>query len=302
MVVVRQQLLVDPVDAHVDVVSDPLPTVVKGVPARLRSLNVDVDRPDFVLNPTSCKAKTILAAFKAPDGSVFSSSVPFGVTNCAALPLKPKLEIALTGRRQMADAKHPGVKAVVAQRKGDANLKRVEVRLPLSLALDPENAQALCEFKDGTKVDPTCPRGSIVGRAKAVTPILDQPLSGPVYFVKNVRKDPKTGREIRTLPMLVIPLRGENGIKLNLKGTSNVSKSDQLVNTFAAIPDAPVTRFDLSIEGGKNGILVTNGNLCRKKQVAEVLIDGQNNRTSDRNTTLATPCKKASKRNTRRGK
>ena len=98
MVVVRQQLLVDPVDAHVDVVSDPLPTVVKGVPVRMRSLNVDVDRKDFIQTPTSCRAKTILAAFHAPDGSVFSSSVPFGVTNCAALSLKPKLKIGLTGR------------------------------------------------------------------------------------------------------------------------------------------------------------------------------------------------------------
>ncbi len=298
MVVVRQQLLVDPVDAHVDVVSDPLPTIVKGVPVRLRALKVSIDRPDFVLNPTSCAKKTLVAAFGSPNGSVFNASAPFGVVNCAALPLKPKLKIALTGKGQTTDGKHPGVKATLTQRRGDANLKRVQVRLPLSLALDPENAQALCEFDDGTRVDPACPKGSIVGRARAVTPILDQPLTAPVYFVKNVRIDPKTGRRIRTLPMLVIPLRGENGIKLNLRGTSNVSSSDQLVNTFAAIPDAPVSRFDLTIEGGKNGILaVSNANICRKKQVANTQIDGQNNKASDRNTTLTTPaCKKPRKR------
>ncbi len=300
MVVVRQQLMVDPIDAHVDVVSDPLPTVVKGVPVRLRSLHVAVDRKNFVLNPTSCQSKTILATFKAPNGSVFTADSPFGAIGCAGLPLKPRLKIGLTGKGQTTDGKHPGVRAQVVQRKGDANLKRVQVRLPLSLALDPDNAQALCEFKDGTKVDPVCPKGSIVGRAKAVTPLLDQPLSGPVYFVKNVRKDAKTGREIRTLPMLVIPLRGENGIRLNLKGASSVSSSDQLVNTFAAIPDAPVTRFDLSIEGGKNGILVTNGNLCRRKQVANVQIDGQNSKASDRNTTLTTSCKKAKKHTTKK--
>ena len=96
-VVVRQQLLVDPIDAHVDVVSDPLPTMLKGVQIRLRSLNVDVDRPDFVLNPTSCAQKSVLAAFRSPDGSVFNASSPFGAANCAALPLKPKLSIALEG-------------------------------------------------------------------------------------------------------------------------------------------------------------------------------------------------------------
>ncbi len=298
-VVVRQQLLVDPVDAHVDVVSDPLPTVLKGVPIRLRSLNVDVDRKDFVLNPTSCAEKSLLATFASPGGSVFSAKTPFGASNCASLPLKARLAIALTGKRQMGDNRHPGVKATVIQRRGDANLKRVRVKLPLSLALDPDNAQALCEFKDGTKIDPTCPKGSIVGRAKAVTPILDQPLTAPIYFVKHVRIDPRTGRQIRTLPMLVIPLRGENGIKLNLKGESSVS-DDHLVNTFAAIPDAPVSRFDLTLKGGRNGILVTNGNLCRKKQVADVDIDGQNNRRSDRATTLKTSSCKSRKGKRRR--
>ena len=199
----------------------------------------------------------------------------------------------------MTDGRHPGVKAVVRQRAGDANLKRVSVRLPLSLALDPDNAQTLCEFADGTKVDPTCPKGSIVGRAVARTPILGQPLTGPVYFVKNVRRDPKSGRLIRTLPMLVIPLRGENGIKLNLKGTSNVSRG-RLVNTFAAIPDAPVTRFDLAIGGGRNGILVSNGNLCRGEQVASTEIDGQNGKASDRATTLTTPDCKAKRKPAKR--
>ena len=290
-VVVRQQLLVDPIDAHVDVVSDPLPTILKGVPIRLRSLNVDIDRENFVLNPTSCAQRSILAVFGSPDGAAFSPSSPFGVSNCAALAVKPKLRVGLTGRGQTTDGKHPGVKAVLTQRRGDANLKRVEVKLPLSLALDPENAQALCEFADGTKIDPVCPKGSIVGRARAVTPLLDQPLSAPVYFVKNVRIDPRTKRQIRTLPMLVIPLRGENGIKLNLKGVSSVSKG-RLVNTFVAIPDAPVSRFDLKIKGGKNGILVTNGNICRRKQIARVQIDGQNNRPLGRNTALTTPCRK----------
>ena len=290
-VVVRQQLVVDPVDAHVDVVSDPLPTILKGVPVRLRSLNVDVDRKNFVLNPTSCRAKTILAAFGSPDGSVFNATAPFGVANCAALPLKPKLEIALTGKGQTTTGKHPGVKATLAQRPGDANLKRVAVRLPLSLALDPDNAQALCEFKDGTAVDPRCPKGSIIGRARATTPILDRPLTAPIYFVKNIRIDPKSGRQIRTLPMLVIPLRGENGIKVNIKGISEVSRS-HLVSTFTALPDVPVSRFALTIKGGKNGILVSNANLCVRKQTASTQIDGQNNKPSDRTTTLRTPnCK-----------
>jgi hypothetical protein len=290
-VVVRQQLLVDPIDAHVTVVSDPLPTILKGVPIRLRSLNVDVDRDDFVLNPTSCAKKAIGAAFSAPDGSVFNAVASFGAANCAALPLKPKLKLALTGKGQTTDGRHPGVKAVLTQRAGDANLKEVSVKLPISLALDPGNAQTLCEFSDGTKTNPTCPRGSIVGHATARTPVLNKRLRGPVYFVKNVRTDRKSGRLIRTLPMLVIALRGE-GVALNLKGTSKVSGS-RLVNTFGSIPDAPVSRFDLTIDGGRHGILVVSGtNICRHRQIADARIDGQNHKPADRSINMKTPCRR----------
>ena len=103
------------------------------------------------------------------------------------------------------------------------------------MALDTDNANGLCEFVDGTKATPTCPKDSIVGTATATTPILDEPLSGPVYFVKNIRKDPKSGRDIRTTPKLVIPLTGQNGVKLTLTGTSDV-ENDQLVTTFDQDP------------------------------------------------------------------
>ena len=124
-----------------------------------------------------------------------------------------------------------------------------------------------------------------------MTPILDEPLSGPVYFVKNVRKDPKTGRDIRTLPKLVIPLVGENGVKLTLTGTSDV-KDDQLVTTFDNIPDAPVYSFKLNINGGKGGILVVSGDkadICKSTQIADQQIDGQNTKKADADVDIQTP-------------
>ena len=161
--------------------------------------------------------------------------------------------------------------------------------MPLSLALDPDNANGLCEFVDGSKATPTCPKASIVGTATATTPILDEPLSGPVYFVKNIRKDPKSGREIRTLPKLVIPLVGQNGVKLTLTGTSDVV-DDQLVTTFDNIPDAPVSSFKLSIIGGKGGILTVSGaDICKATQIADQQIDGQNNKNADTNIYIQTP-------------
>ena len=289
-VVVRQAIYVDPTDAHLTVVSDPLPTIVKGVPLRLRSIVVDVDRPGFTLNPTSCSPKQVRAVLSSADGATTTLVQRFQAGECRSLAFKPRLALALTGKRQLTDGKHPGLRAVLRQGRGQAGLKRVEVRLPLSLALDPNNSISddLCEFAEGQKADPHCPKSSVIGRAKAWTPVLNRPLTGPVYFVKNVRRG-SSGRLIRTLPTLLVPLRGE--VALNLRAQTAV-KRGKLVNTFPVVPDAPVSRFELTLKGGRHGILVTNGNLCRKAQRATTLIDAHNGRRADRVVRLKAPCAK----------
>ncbi|MDP9133861.1 MAG: hypothetical protein M3N56_03425 [Actinomycetota bacterium] len=186
---------------------------------------------------------------------------------------------------------------------GEAGIQKAVVRLPKALALDPDNAQALCEFADGTKddIEKHCPKGSIVGRARATTPLLNDPLVGNVYFVKNIRTDAKTGNQIRTLPMIMVALRGE--IAINLKGESNTTKDGKLVNTFDNVPDAPVSQFNLNINGGKNGILAVTRknsgkgiNLCAGRHTAETDMDGYNGRRFDRDVRMKTPCGKKSKK------
>jgi hypothetical protein len=288
-VVVRAAINIDPIDAHVTVVSDPLPTILEGIPLQVRLVKVDVDRPGFTINPTSCATKSTEGVLRSVADATAAVSARFRLGDCGLLDLEPKLALSLSGKGQTTDGKHPAITATVTQKPGQANLKKVRVTLPLSLALDPDNANGLCEFVDGSKVTPTCPKASIVGTATATTPILGQPLSGPVYFVKNVRKDAKSGRDIKTLPKLVIPLVGENGLKLTLTGTSDV-EDDQLVTTFDNIPDAPVSSFKLSINGGKGGILAVSGaDICKGTQIADQQIDGQNNKQADTGVYIQTP-------------
>ncbi|HEV7495292.1 hypothetical protein [Baekduia sp.] len=297
-VVVRAAISVDPTDAHVTVVSDDVPKIVDvkgqdgttdGFPVRIRSIAVNMDRPGFMLNPTSCDPMSITGAIGSWEGSTAAVSSRFQVGGCSSLDLSPKLAISLTGKGQTTDDKHPGVHAVLTQPMGQANLKKVTVSLPLSLALDPDNANGLCEFADGSKTEPTCPKGSIVGHVTARSPILDQPLTGPVYFVKNIRIDKKSGRQIRTLPKLVIPLTGQNGIRLNVTGTSDVV-DNHLVSTFDNLPDAPVSDFTLDIDGGKHGILVVSGtDICKATQTATHQINGQNGKTVNASLALSTP-------------
>jgi hypothetical protein len=297
-VVVRASITVDPIDAHVTVVSDDVPNILSvkgkdgvsnGFKLLLRDIQVNVDRPSFIINPTSCAPKSIGGSIGSYGGATVAIVERFQVDNCAGLDLKPNLALSLSGKGQTTDGKHPAISAVLTQKPGQSNLSKVRVALPLSLALDPDNANGLCEFVDGSKVEPTCPKASIVGKATATTPILNEPLSGPVYFVKNIRKDPKSGREIRTLPKLVLPLTGPNGIKLTLTGTSAV-ENDRLVTTFENIPDAPVSSFKMDIIGGKGGILtVSNADICKSTQVAGQQVDGQNGKDADASVSIQTP-------------
>ncbi|NLT07392.1 MAG: hypothetical protein GXY03_13935 [Solirubrobacterales bacterium] len=293
--VVRQQLQIDPSDASVTAVSDPIPHLWHGIPLAVRRVLVTVDRDRFTVNPTSCSPKKIDTTFSSPYGASVTKGKAFQATECARLGFRPRLTMRLVGRRQTTTGRHPGIRARVRQRRGEAGVRRAVVRLPRSLALDVENAQALCEYEDGIKPDLEnhCPKGSIIGRARAVSPLLKRPLVGDVYFVKNIRIDRETGNTIRTLPMIIAALRGE--VAINLRGNSNVGRANKLVTTFARVPDAPISRFALNVKGGRNGIIAVTRtrrntiDICRSPQFADTAFTGQNGRFYDRNTRMKTP-------------
>jgi hypothetical protein len=291
VVVVRAALFVDPVDAHVTVRSDPLPTILQGIPLDVRRIGVTIDRPGFMVSPTSCDPLSVTGQVTSAQGLTATVQNRFQAADCAALGFRPKLVLRLSGRGQTRDGRHPGLLASLTMPSGQANLAQARVALPLSLALDPDNAQSgtLCEYDAGRQTIPDCPKSSVVGTATARTPLLDQPLTGPVFFVKNVRIDPKTGRQVRTLPTLAIPLRG-GGLTLVLRASSAVVDG-HLVTTFDHLPDAPVSSFALDLEGGSKGILVVSGaDLCKATQNADQVIRGQNGKAAVARIAMGTPC------------
>jgi hypothetical protein len=279
VVVVRAGIYVDRTDAHVTVKSDPLPTILRGFPLRLRQVNVTIDRPGFMFNPTSCGATAIGATLGSLEGAARQLTVPFRVGGCAALDVDQKLAMRFTGRRQTTDGKHPGVSATVTSKGGGANLGKAVVKLPLSVALDPDNAQALC--KPAERAALACPRASIVGRATASS-ILPHPLVGPVYFVEGTRVS-STGRIIRTLPKLWIPLSAD-GVTVDLDASSDVDSRQRLVTTFDNLPDAPFSSFRLDIDGGRHGILVVSGRpgTCDRSRTIDAQFTGQNRKAAER--------------------
>jgi uncharacterized repeat protein (TIGR01451 family) len=286
-VVVRAAIFVDRNTTQLKIVSDSLPMILEGIPLQIRLIEVDVDRPGFTFNPTNCNATSVEGAITPADGGGPAAvSSRFQVGNCKALDLKPKLALALTGKGQTTDNKHPALRATLTQPSGQANLKKVAVTLPLSLALDPDNANGLCE--PAAAAADRCPASSIIGRASALTPVLHDPLTGPVYFVRGERIDAQ-GKIRKTLPKLYLPLRGENGVQINLRASSEV-KGDRLVTTFDNIPDAPVSSFKLDINGGGHGVLVvSDADICKSTQIAGQEVDGQNNKAADAEVYIQTP-------------
>jgi hypothetical protein len=296
-VVVRQAIFVDPDDAHLTVSSDPLPTILAGVPIRLRTVDIAIDRPEFVYNPTSCGDKQAGATLRSTQGATAGRAAALRFDGCEALPFAPKMSMRLTKPRQLAPGKHPGLVARVTQKAGQANIGRARVRLPLSLALDPFNTRKVCGYEAGLRAD--CPRATRIGSATAVSPALNEPLRGPVYLVQGIRIHPVTGARIRTLPSLLAKLNGE--VRINVRGTTDVEKL-RLVSTFERVPDAPVSRFVLKVRGGRFGILVVTGRrgICRRRRVSNVRLTGHNGKRVISRVKMAAPCQKPSAKNRQR--
>jgi hypothetical protein len=275
-VVVRQALSLDPVTGEVLIdgaKSDPIPHILKGIPLRVRDLRVYVDRPNFTINPTGCEPKLTKAAifgsftnpFSPADDVPAAVASPYRATNCAALKFKPKLSLSLKGGTRRSD--HPALKSLLTYPKGPgyANVAKAVVTLPSSEFIDNAHIQNPCTRVQFAAKD--CPKGSILGTAKAITPLLDEPLEGPVYFRSN-------GGE-RLLPDVVADLNGLFHVVLVGKVDS---VKGRIRTTFDQVPDAPVSKFTLSLKGGKKGLLVNSRNLCVNALRADLELTAQNGR------------------------
>jgi hypothetical protein len=286
-VVVRTALRVDPGTAQITAISDPIPTVLDGIPLDLRDLRVVIDRREFMLNPTSCAEKSFSGHATSDGGSSASLKERFQAVSCGSLAFKPKVSLRLKGPTNRGA--HPALRAVVSARKGDAGLSRASVTLPHSQFIDQAHIKNPCTRIQFQRNE--CPANSVLGRATVYTPLLDQPLSGPVYFRSN-------GGE-RLLPDIVLDLHGQ--IDLVQVGFVDSVKA-RIRTTFASVPDAPFSRVVLDLRGGRKGLLQNSEGLCLKKQRARVRMGAQNGLSRTFTSTIRTPCRSGGKHAPRRGR
>jgi hypothetical protein len=298
LVIVRARIIVDPENSTLTITTDEtgpyaVPQIVFGVPVRLKRVTVNIDRPNFMFNPTNCTGQQITAAISGSQNTVANVSSPFAVGGCKSLAFKPKFIVTTSGHTSRSkgaslDAKLSYPKDALGN---DANIAHVKVSLPKQLPSRLTTLQKACLAATFNTNPANCPKASIVGIARAHSPLLPVGLSGPVYFVSH-------GGE--AFPSLIVVLQGDN-VRVDLTGSTFINKTGITSSTFNTIPDVPVNTFELYLPQGPFSALAANGNLCKTqtKLVMPTTFTAQNGAQLKQNTKITvTGCNTNTTQNT----
>jgi hypothetical protein len=249
-VVTRAEVDVETYSGRVTVTST-LPRIVGGVPLRLRSLTVTVNRAKFLTSPTSCGPLATESALSSTFGASAPAASPFQVGDCGALAFKPVLTASATAQTSRASGASLTVK--ITQPAHEANLHSVLVQLPAELPSRFATLQKACTQALAATGLLHCNKESLVGSAVVTTPVLPGVLKGPAYLV---------AQGGGSFPDLELLLEGD-GVKVILVGTTDI-KNGITTSDFPAIPDVPVSSFALTLPAGPYSALSGYGNFCRK--------------------------------------
>jgi hypothetical protein len=298
-IVTRASIAVDPKTAQITVTTDPLPQIVDGVPTDLRTIDAVIDRSDFMFNPSSCEPLSFSGTASSTEGASAPLSSPFQVGSCRSLEFKPDFKVSTSGKTSKVNGASLDAKVVYPtgalganQASSQSNIASVKVDLPKQLPSRLTTLQKAC-LAATFEADPAgCPVASIVGIARASTPVLPVQLAGPAYLVSY------GGAKF---PELVLVLQGD-GVRIDLHGETFISKAGITSSTFRTVPDAPISSFELYLPEGKYSLLAAylpssaNYSFCGQTLAMPTAFTAQDGAVIHQSTPLAvTGCPKAKK-------
>jgi len=277
-VVVRVALHIDPLDAHVIADSETVPEIIGGIPIRMREIKVNINKPNFMINPTNCSEFHTVSEGVGDEGTAAAFSSPFIAVNCAALGFNPKLTITqLGGHKATKQGHEPSLRFDMNTTPGDANIKSVSVTLPRAFEIDQEHLGNICDRTELAKDQ--CKGKTPIGTVIDETPLLEKPLAGPAYAVSGYG----------LLPHVVFILGGQ--VTVMPQGESTSVNGGELKTVIPTVPDVPIGHFALTLFGGSTGYLANTRNLCSSPAVSNVEIIGQNGKSVSKNVAAKTTCK-----------
>jgi hypothetical protein len=259
---VRAKIEVNPITSQLTITTNELPQQVAGVPTDVREVDAVVERPEFMVDPTSCDAQQFSGtAYGTPPpgqggaGASAAISSHFKVEGCGALKFEPKFSVSTSGKTSKSNGASLTAKVSYPSvpQGTDADISYVKVELPKQLPSRLTTLQKACTAKQFEANPAGCPAASKIGYATVHTPLLPVPLSGPAIFVSH-------GGE--AFPSLTMVLQGD-GVTIDLVGDTFISKAGVTSTTFKTVPDDPFSTFELTLPQGPYSALAANGNLCK---------------------------------------
>jgi hypothetical protein len=274
-VTARAKIEVDPHTAQVIVTDSKLPSIVGGIPTRIRSVTVSVNRQGFQRNPTNCSVFSTESTLTGSFGATSTVKTPFQAEGCSALAFKPSFKAVTNGK--FSKASGASIETTINQAPGQANIKSVKVQLPKQLPSRLTTLQKACLQAVFAANPASCPAGSMVGTARANTPVLPVQMKGTAYLVSHAGL---------AFPDLDLVLDG-NGVRVILVGNTDIKKGIT-TTTFATTPDVPVTSITVNLPLGPHSALAAFGDLCTAALVMPTTIIGQNGKEIKQNTKIGT--------------
>ncbi len=276
-VVVRVALHIDHVDAHVIADSETVPKIIGGIPIRMRSIQVNIDKPNFMINPTNCSPFAVTSEGIGDQGTSANFSSYFQAVNCASLGFDPKMTITqLGGRKATKRSQDPSLQIDLKTQAGDANIKSVAVTLPKAFEIDQRHLGNICDKAE--LASDQCAGRQAIGMASTETPLLEKPLEGPVYAVSG----------FGVLPHLAFILAGQ--VTLMPEAESSSVQGGRLKTVVPVVPDAPIGNFRFTLFGGKQGYLSNTQSLCGAPPTSTIEFGAQNGKTLTQQVRTKTSC------------
>jgi hypothetical protein len=248
-IVVRARIEINQTTAQATITANPLPQMIDGVPLRVQSVSVNVNREGFTFNATNCDRQQITGTISSAQGAQASVSSAYAPTGCAGMSFKPSFSASSSGRTSKQDGASLTVK--IAKQSDEANIAKVDLTIPNQLPSRLTTLQKACTEAQFNVNPAGCPAASDIATATVHTPLLNAPLTGPVFFVSHGGA---------AFPDVEMVLQGED-VKLIVDGHTQI-KNGVTYSRFETVPDAPFSTFEFDAPQGPYSIFSANGDLC----------------------------------------